>query len=334
MSSKSGYLLISIAVSLVVLSLPFLISCKGQIAGESPELDELEGSSLDNVVIVAVGDVMLSRYVGERIRSKGDPRAPFLRTAEILEEADVTFCNLESPFYDEGSPIEDAMIFRADPETIEGLKYAGFDIVSLANNHFGDQGVAGMSFTFSHLNKNGIEFTGAGENEVKAREPRIIERNGVKFAFLGYTDIESGIREDYVATSEKPGVALLAKESLMQDIRRAKKQAHVVIVSMHWGTEYEESPTKRQRMFAHLAVDSGALLVLGHHPHVIQPLEEYKGGYIFYSLGNFVFDQMQSEKTRTGLIARISFEGGQIEEVETIRVVIYDFHQPCPEGWE
>ncbi len=156
----------------------------------------------------------------------------------------------------------------------------------------------------------------------------------MKFAFLGYGDIESGIRKGYVATSEKPGVALLTKENLRQDIQTARKQAHVVIISMHWGTEYEQSPTKRQRMLAHLAVDYGASLVLGHHPHVIQPLEEYKDGYIFYSLGNFVFDQMQSEETRTGLIARIFFEDGQVKEVETMTVVIYDFHQPCPEDWE
>jgi len=94
MSSKSKYLLISVAVSLIVISLPFLISCTGQIGGESP-----------NVVMVAVGDVMLSRQVGEIIRIKGDPKAPFLKTAEILEEAAITFCNLESPFYDEESPI-------------------------------------------------------------------------------------------------------------------------------------------------------------------------------------------------------------------------------------
>jgi poly-gamma-glutamate synthesis protein (capsule biosynthesis protein) len=178
MSSKLKYLLISIAVSLIVLCLSFLISCTGQIASESPELDELE------IVMVAVGDVMLSRQVGERIRIEDDPRAPFLRTAGILEKADITFCNLESPFYDEESLSEEWMVFGAEPAAIEGLKYAGFDVVSLANNHFGDQGLAGMNFTFSHLNKHEIQFIGAGENEVEAREPRIIERNGVKFAFL------------------------------------------------------------------------------------------------------------------------------------------------------
>ncbi len=334
MSSKSKYLLISVAVSLIVISLPFLLSCTGQITGESPELDEPQVTSSDNLVIVAVGDVMLSRTVGERIRITGDPKAPFLKTAEILEEADITFCNLESPFYDEEPPIEGKMIFGADPETIEGLKYAGFDVVSLANNHFGDQGVAGMNFTLSHLNKNEIEFIGAGESEVKAREPRIIERNGVKFAFLGYNDTQSAVRKGYAATSKKPGVAVLTKENLTQDIKRAKRRAHVVIVSIHWGVEYEQSPTERQKMFAHLAIDSGASVVLGHHPHVVQPVEEYKDGYVFYSLGNFVFDQMWSEETRNGLIAKIFFEGGQIKKVETIKVTIYEFHQPRPEDWE
>ena len=102
-----------------------------------------------------------------------------------------------------------------------------------------------------------------------------------------------------------------------------------MVVSIHWGVEYEEAPTERQITFAHLAIDSGASLVLGHHPHVIQPVEEYEDGYIFYSLGNFVFDQMWSEETRIGLIARIFFQGGEIERVETIEVTIYDSHQPA-----
>ena len=272
---------------------------------------------------------MLSRMVGEEIRTTGDPRAPSLKTAEILEQADITFCNLESPFYDEGPPIEGEMIFGADPETIEGLIYAGFDIVSLANNHFGNQGITGMNFTFSHLNENGIEYVGAWENEAKAREPKIIERNGVKFAFLGYNDVKEVSQKGYVATSDEPGIAVLTKGNLTQDIQYAKERAHVVVVSIHWGVEYEKTPTERQRTFAHLAIDSGASLVLGHHPHVIQTVEEYKDGYIFYSLGNFVFDQMWSEETRIGLIAKIFFEGDQIERVETIEVTIYDYHQPA-----
>jgi len=293
-------------------------------------LDELQLSSSESALIVAVGDIMLSRQVGEQIKATDNARAPFLETAHILENADITFCNLESPFYNKELPLREGIIFKAEPDTVEGLIYAGFDIVSLANNHFGDQEIAGMRFTFSHLHKNGIEYIGAGENEAGARKPKIIERNGVKFAFLGYDDTRSSSHNGYMATSEKPGIARLNEENLKQDINTARKIAHVVIVSIHWGIEYERSPTERQKTLAHLAIDSGASLVLGHHPHVIQPSEEYKDGYIFYSLGNFVFDQMWSEETRNGLIARIYFKGRMITKVETIEVIIFDSHQPRP----
>ena len=332
--SKAKYVFLSIAVSLIVLSLLLNPCCTGQLNNQSPDLGKLEAAPSNEVVLVAVGDVMLSRQVGEIIRIKNDPKAPFSETVEILETADIAFCNLESPFYAEEPPIEGELIFGAAAQTVEGLKYAGFDVISLANNHFGDQGLDGMYFTFSHLNENGIEYTGAGESESQAREPVIIERNGVKFAFLGYNDIESVIRKGYNATSTRPGIAVLTKENLTQDIQRAKEKAHIVIVSIHWGIEYEELPTERQRTFAHLAIDSGALLVLGHHPHVVQPVEKYKDGYIFYSLGNFVFDQMWSEDTRKGLIAKIFFEGDRIKEIETMKVVIYDSCQPRLDDWE
>jgi poly-gamma-glutamate synthesis protein (capsule biosynthesis protein) len=332
-SLKPRRFLASVTVLSLVLSILFLPACTEQIASESTdvyenELHDVEATSPAENVIVAVGDVMLSRTVGEIITATGDPRAPFLKTVGMLEEADITFCNLESPFYEEEPQTGDRLTFGADPVTVEGLKYAGFDIVSLANNHFGDQGTDGMSFTLSHLTENGIGYTGAGENEVAARQPFIIERNGVKFAFLAYNDVQSAIRKGYAATSDKPGFAVLTSSNLKQDIQYAREKAQVVVVSIHWGVEYEETPTERQITYAHLAIDSGASLVLGHHPHVIQPLEEYKDGYIFYSLGNFVFDQMWSEETRIGLIARIFFADGEIERVETTEVTIYDSYQP------
>jgi len=239
-------LLISTALFLAAFSVSSLVSCTGQVTGAGSESDELEAAPPTENLLVAVGDVMLSRMVGEKIRTTGDPRAPFLQTAEILAEADITFCNLESPFYEEGPPIEGEMVFGASPETIEGLIYAGFDIVSLANNHFGNQGVSGMHFTFSHLSENGIEYVGAGENEDKAREPKIIERNGVRLAFLAYSDVRDANRKDYTATSDEPGIAVLTKDNLTQDIQLAKERAHVVVVSIHWGREYETTPTDRQ----------------------------------------------------------------------------------------
>jgi poly-gamma-glutamate synthesis protein (capsule biosynthesis protein) len=188
-----------------------------------------------------------------------------------------------------------------------------------------------MNFTFKHLVDNGILYIGAGENETKAREPKIIERNGIKFAFLGYTDASSMTPKSYGATSSKPGIAWLSEENLKQDIKKAKEKSDVVIVSFHWGTEYQQTPSDRQKNVGRLAIDSGASLVLGHHPHVLQPYEKYKDGYIFYSLGNFVFDQMWSEKTRKGEIAKIYFKGIEIEKVETIPVQIFDYYQPRPD---
>jgi poly-gamma-glutamate synthesis protein (capsule biosynthesis protein) len=331
-SFKSRCFLACATALFLVFSVVFLPSCTEQVAGESPDLYELEAAPAAENVIVAVGDVMLSRNVGVIITATGDPRAPFLKTVQILEEADITFCNLENPFYKEEQRNGDRLVFGADPVTVEGLEYAGFDIVSLANNHFGDQGTDGMSFTLTHLTENGIGYTGAGENEVTAREPFIIERNGVKFAFLAYNDVESAIRKGYAATADRPGFAVLSRNNLIQDIQYAKERAHVVVVSIHWGVEYEETPTERQITYARLAIDSGASLVLGHHPHVIQPVEEYRGGFIFYSLGNFVFDQMWSEETRIGLIARVFFQGGEIERVETTEVTIHDSYQPQVSG--
>lgn len=281
--------------------------------------------------LVAVGDIMLSRHVGEKIKAKGDPKSPFLYTAEILSKADITFGNLESPFDDKGTMITEGMVFKAEPDTIEGLKYAGFDILSLANNHLGNRGVSGMNFTFSHLKNNKIEYVGAGENDKQAAKTRIIEKNGIKFAFLAYNDMDATITPtSYKASSQKPGVNPLIEKSLKQDITKAKEVADIVIVSIHWGTEYQQTANDHQKNIGHLAIDSGASVVLGHHPHVLQPYEKYNEGYIFYSLGNFVFDQMWSEKTRKGEIARIYFKDKQIEKVETIPITIYDYFQPKP----
>jgi len=133
--------------------------------------------------LVFVGDIMLSRTVGTKILKTGDVNSPFLKTASVTQNADVAFANLESPFLDTGARMTAGMVFKAEPDTVAGLVYAGFDIVSLANNHFGNQGQKGMAYTFSLLKKNNINYVGAGENSTRAAEPKIIEKNGLKFAF-------------------------------------------------------------------------------------------------------------------------------------------------------
>ena len=284
--------------------------------------------------LVFVGDIMLSRTVGTKILKTGDVNSPFLKTASVTQNADVAFANLESPFLDTGARMTAGMVFKAEPDTVAGLVYAGFDIVSLANNHFGNQGQKGMAYTFSLLKKNNINYVGAGENSTRAAEPKIIEKNGLKFAFLGYDDVNSTITpQSYVAQSARAGLNPLSELKIAQDVIEAKKTADLVIVSLHWGTEYKTAPNNNQIKIAHVAIDNGASIVIGHHPHVVQyfngqPYEKYKDGYVFYSLGNFVFDQMWSENTKKGLIARISLKGKNIEKVEGIPITIYDYFQP------
>ncbi len=287
----------------------------------------------EKTLLIAIGDIMLGRHVGTKIRRAGDQTLPFKYTADILKSGDITFANLESPFYDQGEPITEGMIFKAEPATIEGLIFAGIDIVSLANNHFGNQGNKGVVYTFNWLKDHTISYTGAGNNISEAQKCTIVEKNSLKFCFLGYVDLTAtGTPELYVADNTYPGSNPYRDNTdIESDIIQAKREADIVILSFHWGTEYQNNQNDRQIKIAHRAIDAGANLVLGHHPHVVQPYEEYKNGYIFYSLGNFVFDQMWSEETRKGEIAKINFLDKKIEKIEVVPVTIYDYNQPRPD---
>lgn len=283
-----------------------------------------------NTQIVAVGDIMLSRHVGTKMRQAGDATLPFKYTADILKNADIAFANLESPFYDQGEPITEGMVFKAEPNTIDGLIFAGIDVVSLANNHFGNQGNKGMKYTFNWLKSHNISYSGGGELLPEAKKCTPIEKNGIKFCFLSYVDmIATGTPDIYTADEKYPGLnPYYDNTDIESDISNAKKNNDVVIVSFHWGTEYSLKQNERQISIGHRAIDSGASLVLGHHPHVVEPYEQYKNGYIFYSLGNFVFDQMWSEETRKGEIATINFKDKEIESVKVTPVTIYNYNQP------
>ena len=292
----------------------------------SQEEKEIKPEKVETTLL-AVGDIMLSRHVGTKIRQAEDSQLPFQKLKDKLNQADITFGNLESPFYDKGSPVTEGMIFKAEPDTVEGLVESGFDIVSLANNHFGNQGEKGMIYTFDHLQKNNVKFVGAGKDFEQAHDPMVLENKGVKFAFLAYST-PAVTPASYAAAASRPGLNMMDIEQLKQDVVQAKERAEIVIISMHAGTEYTNQPNQRQKDFAHTACDSGASLVLGHHPHVVQITEQYNNCYIIYSLGNFVFDQMWSEETREGIIAKCKFEDKELKEVEFIPIKIEDYNQP------
>lgn len=302
-------------------------------SSNQPKVEAEKPKEPVSTLITAVGDIMLSRHVGTKIRQANDTTLPFKYTADILKSADIAFANLESPFYDQGEPITEGMIFKAEPNTIEGLVFAGIDVVSLANNHFGNQGNKGMLYTFNWLKSHNISYSGGGALISEAKKCAPIEKNGIKFCFLSYADMTAtGTPDIYTADDKYPGLnPYYDNTDIESDIANAKAEYDVVIVSFHWGNEYQLKQSDRQTEIGRRAIDAGASLVIGHHPHVIEPYEQYKNGYIFYSLGNFVFDQMWSEETRKGEIAKIYFKDKNIEKVEVIPITVYNYNQPRPD---
>jgi poly-gamma-glutamate synthesis protein (capsule biosynthesis protein) len=256
--------------------------------------------------------------VRREILDRRDSSLPFRKIAPLLKAADIAFVNLETPFSDKGPYLAGGLVFHAAPEMIDGLKLAGVDIASTANNHARDCGPYGIAFTLEWLRSHGISPLGSGETAQAAHEGVIFARNGVRFGFLGYTfDQKNGNWKDI-----DPRIALADPIAMARDVADLRKRCDVVIVSMHSGVEYQPKPSQAQIAFAHAAIDAGAKLVIGHHPHVVQPSEKYRAGLIYYSLGNFVFDQYQREATQHGEVVQVSFLEREILETHVMRVRI------------
>ncbi len=276
--------------------------------------------------LIAFGDIMLSRNVAGKMKLYGNDY-PFLKMTDILSAADIAFANLENPITAGPVVPTGSFTFHADPGSEVALKQSGVDIVSLANNHSPNYGDKGLLDTITYLDQQSILHAGAGKDLTAALEPAVIERNGVKFAFIAFNDTDV-VPPSYGAGANHAGTALIKFDHLHQAMIKAKSLADVVIVSMHSGTEYTAEANKRQIAFAHAAIDEGADVVIGHHPHVVQNIEKYKDKYIFYSLGNFIFDQMFSAETRNGLGIRLSFVDKKVVRVELLPVLIEDYAQP------
>jgi poly-gamma-glutamate synthesis protein (capsule biosynthesis protein) len=268
--------------------------------------------------LILGGDVMLSRHVARVAREKRDPAFPLRDLAPVLQAADIAFVNLESPFSDRGAVVERGMIFKAEPEMIAALELAGVDVVSTANNHARDQGSHGVEFTLDWLERHQIAVAGTGSSAEAAHAGVVIERNGIKFGFLGYTyDQSNGNHTD---TDDR--VAVMDVSRMREDVGKLAARADAIIVSMHAGVEYSPKSNAQQVAFARAAIDAGASVVVGHHPHVTQPWERYGQGVIFYSLGNLVFDQFQRVETQRGALADIVFEGPRLARASLLPVEI------------
>lgn len=284
----------------------------------------------DSILLYAVGDIMLDRGVEYNIRKygNGDYKFPFLKSANYLKKADIIFGNLESVISDKGEKIGSINSFRADPKFIEGLKYAGFNIVSTANNHSLDYGVSALEDSLKRLKSEGIEYAGAGFNEEEAFSLKIMEAKGTKIGFLAFCGIGSQL---WRASENSSGIAFVSKENIEEIkkiIKEAKEKADIIIVSFHIGTEYETNQNDLQTYLYHSIIDAGADLVIGHHPHVIQPIEGYEGKWIAYSLGNFIFDQSFSKSTMEGVLLKVSIKNRGIENVDFEKFQINEYFQP------
>ena len=282
------------------------------------------------IKLVFTGDIMLDRGVEYQIQKQGenDWRFPFLKIADKLNAADLVIGNLESQISDKGENQGSIYSFRADPQAIEGLKFAGFDIVSLANNHSFDYGKEALKDSLSRLISTNISPIGAG-NENQAYAPVIKTIDNTRIAFFAYAEGP----ETWKATENNIGIALVSdktRDRIKTDISLAKDLSDLVIVSFHWGEEYAKEPSQFQKDLAKAVIDAGADLVIGSHAHVVQESEIYNGHHIFYSLGNFVFDQGFSEETLEGEIVEIAIENKKIKQVFPKRIKINEFFQPEP----
>ncbi|MDF1498664.1 MAG: CapA family protein [Patescibacteria group bacterium] len=277
------------------------------------------------IKMIAVGDIMLSRAVEIKMIQKNDFKYPFLKTVEITRNADIVFGNLETSIIS-GRIIQDnEMIFRTDPKSVEGLKFAGFNVLSLANNHTMNFGKDGLESTLEILDENGISHIGAGLGRDDIYRPLIKNVNGTKFAFLGFT---YNFDQRKMSGGDVYGVANMQVEKMKEAVQNVLLESDIVIVSMHAGVEYKTLASTFQENFARSAIDAGADLVIGHHPHVVQGVEKYNQGYIVYSLGNFVFDQMWSNETRLGTMVEIIFQDKKVKSIEFIPIKIHDYSQP------
>lgn len=289
------------------------------------------------LTLAAAGDVIFDRGVKTVCRRLGRDW-PLGAVAPTLSAADVSFVNLETSLARGGQPIPGKGIwFRSDPEFALELKKAGVDVVTLANNHVLDYDEPAFMETLAALRESSIATCGGGLNIDEARTPAVINAGGVTIAFLGYSELADifwtySYPRSFRAQKARPGVAPMDEKMVVNDIRKARALADHVVVSFHWGEEYVRTPNPRQIGFAHIAIDAGASVVLGHHPHVLQPVEVYGGGVIFYSLGNFVFDQKKPD-TVESMIARVSFSPGKVVSAEILPMKIEECRPRPLTGW-
>jgi poly-gamma-glutamate synthesis protein (capsule biosynthesis protein) len=266
--------------------------------------------------IIATGDVIPARHTDYIIRGmNNDFEYTVDATKDIISDADITVINLESPLI-EGCPEEagETFTFCGQPGFTGALQVAGVDLATLENNHIGNYGSDGITETEQHLEAAGIKWA-------DSYDPAIIDVRGMKFGFLAFNGVGGPV--DQVA--------------MKQQIEALRPQVDVLSVAFHWGMEYVPLPIPAPGIadddpieLAHAAIDDGADFIIGNHPHWVQSVEIYKGKYITYAHGNFIFDQMWSYETRVGVVGKYTFYDDTLIGVDYTPIRIDNYAQPVP----
>jgi poly-gamma-glutamate synthesis protein (capsule biosynthesis protein) len=281
------------------------------------------------VTLLFGGDIMLDRGVKNSVlKNFNGDYSQLFNNLDILKTGDITFANLEGPASDVGTDGKSLYSFRMDPSVIPALNGAGLDVVSVANNHVGDFGRDAYADTLARLKENEISYAGGGQNENEAETPVIIEKNGLKIGYLAFSDVGPNWMS---ATDTEAGLLLTNNPHFDEIITNASKQVDYLVVSFHFGDEYKTKHNARQETLAHEAIDDGAKIIIGTHPHVAEDTEVYSPksctqsscmGFIAYSLGNFIFDQYFSSDTMQGMLLQIklSKDGSMLVQKNTVQM--------------
>ena len=250
--------------------------------------------------VTAGGDVIGGFGVSSVVGSMGS--GLFKSIAPFFEASDYGFVNLESPLTNGGDPQgwKDVVI-KGNPALAKAMAKSGINVVTMANNHAGDMGDSGLLDSFKYCEKAGITVVGAGKTLKQAQAGAVLDKDGTKTAFLGFTDV---LPVGYPATSSSPGTSpgRANINAVTTNIRNAAKKSDFVIVGWHWNFEYKRAPSALESSEGKAAVDAGADIVFAHHPHLLDGVQAYHGGLIFYSLGNLVFSGFSGETAQTVLV--------------------------------
>ena len=293
-----------------------------EVSAESLPEEELPEKENENsrAVISFVGDVTQSDVFAEATAARY-PEYPFEDVAGIFKSADLSFANLETCVSQRGeSEKKEGYGFRTSPDSLNVFALAGIDIVSAANNHVRDFGMEALDDTFTSLENAGLKYVGAGRDKKEAQRLELFDLNGITVGFTACNMIN--MNPTWYAEEDRAGIACVDSDNsgaYLEKIAEYDKLCDVLFVSVHWGVEYYNEVTDEQQAFAHSLCDSGADIILGHHPHVLEPIESYNDSVIFYSLGNFLFYKMNDEAGETAVftveISKKGFESGKMSPV-------------------